>query len=271
MTADRPRVIVVGNEKGGSGKSTTAMHVISALMHAGHRVGSLDLDARQATLSHYLENRRQFAERTGVRLLMPDHRAILPSQEVNRDAADARDRDAVAEAMAALGARAGYVVIDTPGSASALSRAGHSWADLLLTPMNDSFIDLDMLATVDADSYRILRPSAYAEMVWEQRKTRAARDGGRIDWFVMRNRMAQLDSHNRQAVAQALEALSKRIGFQFVPGFSERVIFRELFLEGLTLLDMKEPDAGVRMSMSHVAARQEVRGLLEGLGLPIAL
>lgn len=271
MTTDRPKVIVVGNEKGGSGKSTTAMHVISALMHAGHRVGAIDLDARQATLSHYLENRRHFAERTGVSLMTPEHRAILPSTDANRAVADERDRAAVAAAMDELAARAGYIVIDTPGSASALSRAGHSWADLLLTPMNDSFIDLDMLASVDPDTYRILRPSAYAEMVWEQRKTRAQRDGGRIDWFVMRNRMSQLDSHNRQAVAQALEALSGRIGFRFLPGFSERVVFRELFLEGLTLLDLKQPDAGVRMSMSHVAARQEVRALLDGLGLPAAL
>jgi chromosome partitioning protein len=271
QTPARPRVIVVGNEKGGSGKSTTSMHLIGALLHAGQRVGSIDLDARQATLSRYLENRRSFMARTGVNLVMPMHRGILPSEEPDRALASARDTAAVAAALADLGADADYIVIDTPGSASPLSQAGHSYADILITPMNDSFVDLDVLASVDPEAYKILRPSQYAEMVWEQRKQRAQRDGGSIDWVVMRNRMGQLDSHNRQAVEQALTRLAKRFGFRVASAFSERVIFRELFLEGLTLLDLQDPETGVRLSMSHVAARQEVRALLETLGLPAAL
>lgn len=270
-TENRPKIIVVGNEKGGSGKSTTSMHLIGALLHAGKTVGSLDLDARQATLSRYIENRRNFMTRTGVDLLMPRHRGILPSEDADRDIARERDSVAVAAGVEDVGAGADYVVIDTPGSASHLSWAGHSYADILITPMNDSFVDLDVLAAVDPDAYRILRPSQYAAMVWETRKQRAARDGGSIDWVVMRNRMAQLESHNRKAVEQALEALKKRFGFRMATGFSERVIFRELFLEGLTLIDLKDPDTGVKLSMSHVAARQEVRTLLETLGLPAAL
>lgn len=268
---DRPTVIVVGNEKGGSGKSTTSMHLIGALLHAGKTVGSIDLDARQATLSRYIENRRNFMRRTGVELLMPRHRGILPSEDADRTIAKERDAVAVAAALEEIGAQVDYVVIDTPGSASNLSWAGHAYADILITPMNDSFVDLDVLAAVDPEAYRILRPSQYAEMVWETRKQRAMRDGGSIDWVVMRNRMGQLESHNRKAVETALETLSRRFGFRLATAFSERVIFRELFLEGLTLLDLKDPDTGIKLSMSHVAARQEVRTLLESLGLPAAL
>ena len=105
-------------------------------------------------------------------------------------------------------------------------------------------------------------------IVWENRKKRIQRDGGSIDWIVARNRLSSLDSRNRRAVADVLTTLSNRIGFRVAPGFSERMIFRELFLKGLTLLDLRDPDAGIRLNMSHLAARQEVRMMLEAIGLP---
>ena len=64
-------IIVVGNEKGGSGKSTTSMHVATALARMGHRVGALDLDVRQRSFGRYLENRMAFAQREGLALPIP--------------------------------------------------------------------------------------------------------------------------------------------------------------------------------------------------------
>jgi chromosome partitioning protein len=262
------QIIVVGNVKGGSGKSTTAMHLIASLLHAGYLVGSLDVDAPQYTLTEYLNNRRDYMEAQGIGLPMPTHRSLSPSANTDRVAAEKEDEAAIDEAIDALASVNDFVVIDTPGSNSALSRRAHSYADTLITPMNDSFVDLDVLAKVEPDTFKILRPSQYAEMVWENRKSRAQRDGGSIDWIITRNRLAMLDSHNRRNVDEALTALSKRIGFRIAPGFSERMIFRELFLKGLTLLDLRDPDAGVRLNMSHIAARQEVRMLVEAIGLP---
>jgi len=261
-------VIVVGNEKGGSGKSTTAMHVISALLHAGHSVASLDLDARQATLSRYLENRLSFMKRKGIRLLMPTHVPVLES--IEDIGAEARLDEAVRmqEALDALLPRHDFLVIDTAGSNTHLTRLGHSYADTLLTPMNDSFVDLDNLAEVQPDTLRIVRPSQYASMVWEQRQSRIQRDRRSIDWIVMRNRLGHLESKNQKAIEHVLEGLARRIGFRLAPGFSERVIFREMFLDGLTLLDLRLEGAGVRLSMSHIAARQEIRQLLSVIGLP---
>jgi len=160
------------------------------------------------------------------------------------------------------------VVIDTPGSDTHLSRLAHTWADTLLTPLNDSFIDLDLLARVDPETLKIVRPSVYAEAVWKQRQIRAVQGARPVDWIVMRNRLSSLAARNKRDMGTVIEALARRIGFRVAAGLSERVIYRELFLSGLTLLDLKRGGAGPSLTMSHVAARQEVRDLVAALNLP---
>ena len=264
--ARRPHVIVVGNEKGGTGKSTTAMHLIVALLRDGYSVGAVDLDARQGTLSRYFDNRRVTAARRGIVLPHPHYRRVVRSELGVRAAAEAEEADRLAATLADL-AQCDFVVIDTPGSDNSLSRLGHSQADTLITPLNDSFVDLALLADVDPETHAILAPSTYAEMVWDQKKERATRGGRAIDWIVTRNRLSTLDSRNRRNMEAALNALARRIGFRIAPGFSERVIFRELYLLGLTLFDIREEGSGVDLSMSHLAALQEVRALMRTIGL----
>ncbi|MET4804929.1 division plane positioning ATPase MipZ [Limibacillus sp. MBR-115] len=258
-------IVVLGNEKGGSGKSTTAMHLAVALLRQGKRVGTIDLDARQGTFSRLIENRESFSAESGLKLPMPKHLRIFRSQASARAETEAEERQLFDEALATL-ADCDVVVIDTPGSDSYLSRLGHVRADILITPLNDSFLDLDLLARIDPKGRRILGPSVYSQMVWEQRQERAKQGRRPLDWVVMRNRLAHLDAHNKRAVGNLLGELSRRIGFRLAPGFGERVIFRELFPKGLTLLDLREKGAGVNLTMSHVAARQEVRALLEAVG-----
>ena len=67
----RTHVIVVGNQKGGAGKSTVAMHVIVALMRMGRRTGVLDLDVRQRSLTRYIENRARWIAARGAHLPSP--------------------------------------------------------------------------------------------------------------------------------------------------------------------------------------------------------
>jgi chromosome partitioning protein len=256
--AKQARIIVVGNEKGGSGKSTTAMHLAIGLMLAGRRVGCLDLDLRQRSLGRFLENRAFFAASRGIVLPTPDFRPI----------ADGGDGEAVlAEALRGLLASNDLVIVDTPGSDSPLSRAGHSFADVLVTPLNDSLVDLDGLARVDSETMTVKGPSQYAELVWQQKMRKAQRDGGSMDWVVLRNRLSHLDAHNKREVGRLLGDLARRIGFRLLEGFGERVIFRELFLKGLTVMDLHQSSGPEGMSLSHVAARQEVRGLIEALRL----
>jgi len=260
------RVIVLGNEKGGSGKSTTAMHVTVSLMKQGRKVGCIDLDARQGSLSRYVENRRSFIEETGLKLPLPEVQRIYRSEHDVRSEAETEERESLDRALEEL-SDCDSVVIDTPGSDNYLSRLGHSQADVLITPLNDSFLDLDLLARIDADGRRVLAPSIYSQMVWEQRQHRAKQGLPPIDWVVMRNRLSHVNARNKRDVGQLLEQLSRRIGFRLAPGFGERVIFRELFPKGLTLLDLREKGAGVRLNMSHIAARQEVRELFRAVGL----
>jgi len=250
--------VVIGNEKGGSGKSTVAMHLIVALLLQGSRVASIDLDARQGTLTRYLEHRRMRGD--GDRPLPhPDHRAIAATPD-----RDADDR-LLAQTIEALASRCDYLVIDTPGSDQPLSRLAHSFADILVTPLNDSLIDLDPLGRVDPAARRIVKPGPYSEMVWDARKRRALRRQRPTDWFVLRNRLSALDARNKREMEQLLTSLAARIGFRLVGGLSERVIYRELFLDGLTLLDLGGSRS--QLTMSHLAARQELRRLVDGLGL----
>lgn len=264
-------VIVIGNEKGGTGKSTTAMHIIVGLLREGYNVGAVDLDARQGTLARYFDNRRIYAAKMDLALPHPSYRAIGLSDLRDSYLAKKNDRLRLAETLVELGASCDVIVMDTPGSDNALSRVAHSYADILITPINDSFVDLDLLGRVDHETNDVRALSHYSEMVWEQKKVRAQRDGGSIDWIVMRNRLASLDTKNKRNMDAALDGLAKRLGFRLAHGFSERVIFRELFLKGLTLLDIREDGTDVTLTMSHMAALQEVRHLLQAIGVPEAV
>ncbi|MBF0251136.1 MAG: AAA family ATPase [Alphaproteobacteria bacterium] len=259
-----PHVIIVGNEKGGSGKSTTVMHLAVSLLRLGKTVTVIDLDARQGTISRYFENRRLHAEDTGLDLPMPN---LLQPHAVGDTASLSELDGMLGEAFADMAGSADVVIVDTPGADTPLSRVAHSYADTLVTPMNDSFIDLDVMAKVNARDMTIAQPSHYAELVWQQRMLRAQRGQKPLDWIVMRNRMGHTDSKNKREIEKLLEQLAKRISFRMVPGFSERVIFRELFHQGLTLMDIAEVEGEQALNMSHLAARQEVRALVEAIRL----
>ena len=260
-------ILVVGNEKGGAGKSTVSMHVATALARMGHTISALDLDLRQKTFGRYVENRKAFMAKSGATLPSPhyhdlpevDHASLSPGENVY-------DRR-LSEAVAALEPDSDFIVIDCPGSHTRLSQVAHSLADTLVTPLNDSFIDFDLLAHIDADGRKILKPSVYSEMVWNARQLRAQAGLKPIDWIVLRNRLGAQNMVNKKKMGEALENLAKRIGFRTGPGFNERVIFRELFPRGLTLLDLK--DVGVKqLNISNVAARQELRDMIKALRLP---
>jgi chromosome partitioning protein len=263
-------VIVLGNEKGGSGKSTTAMHVAIALLQAGQRVATIDLDSRQRSLSRYVENRRNWAERGQFNLEIPTHYCVARGFGRRLDEIEAEEFAAFAEALSAVESSHDFVVIDTPGSDSYLMRLAHSMADTLITPLNDSFVDLDVLAAVDPDSFALESVSHYAEMVREARRQRRVVDGGLTDWVVMRNRLSTLGTRNKRLVAAGVEELAGQLGFRPVEGLAERTVYREFFPRGLTALDdVSEETLGLRSAASNVTARDEVIKLIGALQLPI--
>jgi chromosome partitioning protein len=261
-------IIVLGNEKGGTGKSTTAMHVAVSIQKQGFRVGALDLDTRQRSLTRYLENREAYTVGRGVGWTIPEHLVATPSVLPDVRDREREDAELLDSLVGRLEQNNDFVVIDCPGGRTHFSQLAHAMANTLLTPLNDSFVDLDLLAQVNPDTYAVEKLSFYAESVWDGRKQRAASGLSSIDWVVIRNRISTIHSKNRQRMDAALQSLQKRIAFRYVSGLSDRVIYRELFLKGLTLLDLKEIDDGPKLTMSHVAARYEVRKLLGDLNLP---
>jgi len=255
------RVIVVANEKGGSGKSTVAMHIAVALMKRGRRVATIDLDSRQKTFTHYIENRRAWAEHVARGLESPEHLCLATGDESSAS-------QALTDTIDALGHTHEFVVIDTPGHDGPLMRLAHSMADTLITPLNDSFVDLDVLGSLDPDSLAVTRISHYAETVEQAQQQRRAAGQAATDWIVLRNRLSMTPTRNKRLVGAGLEELSRRLGFRCSEGLAERVVFREFYLRGLTALDeLDEATLGKRPTMSHATARQEVETLLEAMNL----
>lgn len=237
------------------------MHVAVGLLRLGYRVGSIDLDARQGTFSRYMANRFEYSAKHKLSLPIPLHFPIERSKADTVVAQEEQDKDFLQMALEELDRQVDFIVIDTPGSDTYLGQLAHSYADTLITPMNDSFVDLDVLARISPETREIKAPSIYTRMVMDQKRIRSERDGGTIDWIVMRNRLSSLDARNKREVGELLQAIADQFGFRLAPGFGERVIFRELFLKGMTLLDLKE-DPQYSMTLSAVSARQEIRELL---------
>lgn len=254
MAGAAPHFIVFANEKGGTGKSTTAVHSAVALAAAGRRVAAIDLDTRQRTLGRYLDNRVATIARRGVQLPMPVFETFDPAKGEPLDEQIDRLADGV-----------DVVVIDTPGRDDPHARQAMLRADTLVTPINDSFVDLDLIGEVDPETYKVRRPSFYAELVWNSRTQKAKTTGSSVDWVLLRNRLQHIEAKNMRRVGRALDELSRRVGFRVIPGLGERVIYRELFPKGLTLLDLAQLG---EVGIAHIAARQELREMIAGFGLP---
>ena len=263
-------VIVLGNEKGGSGKSTLAMHIIVGLLKAGCRVASIDTDSRQLSLTRYLENRDRWARQSGMALELPSHFSVSLGEGDDIREVEASEFAHFTEIVDRLGETVDFVVIDTPASDSYRMRLSHALADTLVTPLNDSFVDLDVLGRVEGPPFAVTDVSQYARLVEEVRGKRLTSLPHATDWVVVRNRLSTLPSRNQRNVIEGLDLLAERLGFRVANGISERVVFREFFPMGLTAFDPFERALlGRRPTMSHVAARAEIRELIEGLRLPM--
>lgn len=268
MSGRAAHIIVVGNEKGGCGKTTVSMHLAVGLLRLGFKVGCIDLDHRQQSLGRYFSNRRSWMERSGIDLPTPTMVVMQPSAAELKAQAAAQEKAGLAGLLGHLASQCDFVVIDCPGSDVALARHAHVHADTLITPINDSLLDLDLLGRLDPVSWQLQAGGVYANLVWELRKERRAAHRSGIDWLVTRSRLSALSDRNKQKMAEILPRMSKVLGFRLADGFGERVIYRYLFLWGLTVLDMEQAGIELGGGKSNQAAREEVIALLRSLWLP---
>lgn len=250
--------IVFANEKGGTGKSTTAVHIAVALSYLGARVASIDLDPRQRTMHRYIENRLGTLEKRGLTLPTPDCEVFRG--ETTGD---------LLAMIRRLEANSDFLIIDNPGRDDPFARIAVEHADTLVTPMNDSFVDFDLIGQVDAETFKVRKLSFFAELIWEARIKRSRitleQQRPEMDWIVVRNRTGHVEARNQARLHKALGEMAKRVGFRVTQGLSERVIYRELFPSGLTLLDKGHLG---ELGTSHLVARQELRSLVKALSLP---
>lgn len=269
MARDGAHVIVVGNEKGGSGKSTTAFHLAIQLLHLGYRVATIDVDSRQQTFTHLVRNRRAYAQAHGVKLLTPRHYHLPAAWGDSVTENHKAEFDVFRRAVGEVEDSVDFLIIDTPGFDTNMTRLAHSLASTLVTPVNDSLIDLNVLARIDAETGQPIETSHYSRLVQRARSERLSLDGSTIDWVLVRNRISMLSSRNSRQVHQTLEGIATRFGCRVANGIGERVIFRSLFASGLTVFDGVDGEAGSETTaLSHVSARQEYRNLVVALNLP---
>lgn len=253
MTA---KIIVFANEKGGTGKSTLAMHLLVGLLRMGKKVASFDLDYPQGTLTHYLENRQAFLKDMGTPIPMPQH--VHWDDEMSRIYTLRGQIDKLKEQV-------DVILIDTPGSAHTLTQEAMILADTLVTPLNDSLIDLDVLAQIDTNTLKIKGPSHFSQKVWSTRQQRMIERRPPLNWVIVRNRLTYVKSKNAQLMQVLLNALSRRIHFSLASGIADRVVYRELFLKGLTMMDLKENGLNMPTSVSAVSGRQEIMDLIQNI------
>jgi chromosome partitioning protein len=289
-TQSPPHVVVIGNQKGGSGKSTFAMHIIVALLKAGKRVASFDLDLNQLTLTRYLSNRRDWDREHELKLELPDHYPVteeVPYGSASSHSADLRqfllklkkigrahNHDFIDGSTSSHNAdlrqfisqlkkierahKHDFVVIDTPGGVQHLSLVAHGMADTLITPINDSLVDLDVLVAIERSDLDP-QPSVYAKTVQRALEARRKVSGRSTDWIVVRNRGELVQSSNQCQITQVLDVIRTILGFRIARGLLERPAYREFFAAGLTAFDpVKAP---------NFLARLEVQNLIREVGL----
>jgi chromosome partitioning protein len=261
-----PKVIVVGNEKGGAGKTTVASLVSIAMGYQGARVAVIDLDLRQSSLGRFMANRRRWLESAGVAAPTPQEFKLADNTDELSRADPGAIVDLFEQAITLAMRHAEIVVIDTPGGDTPVSRAAHLQADIVVTPMNDSFVDFDVLGVIDPLTLDLIRPSHYSRVIHDARRTRISYGRG-LDWVVMPNRLAPSEARNRERLLRGVEALSKQIGFRIGPPLSERVIYREVFPFGLTVADLAAGVRPIRVSPPKQAVKQEMNALLSALKL----
>lgn len=223
------QIIVFANEKGGVGKSTLAFHTCVALARMGHQVLAIDLDRRQQSLQRALENRDATARSLGVQLPSPQH-CVLEHQTGAM----------LSQEIARFGGGCDTIVIDVAGQDSPIARRAIAMADKLVTPVNPTFVDLDSVAHFNAATMKLSSPGRFAEVVGALQSERISRGLQKTDWMLVKNRVRRNEKLQLERFNKAVDQLPIHLGLRLIPGLSERVAYRELFMFGLTHADCKE-------------------------------
>lgn len=276
-------IIVFGNEKGGSGKTTTIMNIMVALLKKGFTVASVDIDSYQHSLSSYIQKRQHLID-SGLNILTSRHFRLIdglgkkylnPKEIDNKtysqliipfDSEIGFIEEKIAHTIDTLSKDYQFILFDTPGSHTEISKTVHSFADIVATPINDSFLDFELLGKINPNDSNAITPGPYSAMLFDQRAKKAERSQKKIDWVVITHRLFEIDTRNQKNIDLAVHRLSKRLSFRMADGFGRREIYRASFDQGVTVLDDNVPlIKSQRGRPSIMAAITEVYMLMKDL------
>jgi chromosome partitioning protein len=221
-------IVVVGSIKGGTGKSTIALHLATLAMQENYDVYTYDMDFPQFSFERFFRNRKNSNLPVWKRHLSFKDFTQIP--DMNEE---------------------GLHIIDTPGRYDQDLINIHKRADVIITPVNDSFIDIDTLMEVDRERWGKL--GSYYELIFENKKNKPD-----SLWLVVRSRSSTLNSLHKKDMESRLEDLSRKLDFKLLQGLKERTIFRELFAKGQTVFDLKN-----KLAISQLAAKMEIKLLFK--------
>jgi chromosome partitioning protein len=239
------------------------MHLAVGLIKAGRRVATLDIDFEGRTLSQYIHNRLGFAQANELALDTPAHYRVTDALSNTKSGeTETAEINFISSAIAAAESDHDFIIIDTPSVLTKSNLFAHALADTVISPINDSFLDLDAIVPSTEMTQEIAR-SAYTAAIHRAREARELVTSRTIEWLVIPNRVfSSLDTRNERTIRMAIEEASLRLGFRIAPGIAELLVYRQLFPKGLTAFDpMEESLLGVKPGISHVLARQDLRQL----------
>ena len=247
-------LVVFANEKGGVGKSTLAFHCALALAHLGKRVLAIDCDRRQQTLRHLLEARDGTMRALKVDLPRPSH-AVL----------DKQSGALLLQEIERLGRDCDFILIDLPGHDSPVARRAIALANTIVTPVNCSPADIHGLGSVNPVNHQLRKAAPFAELIVAMRAERIVSGLDPFDWVVVKNRIRRCELRLILSADRDLATMARDLGFRFINGLTERLIYRELLPFGLSHSDLRLIPGLGRTRSVHAL---ELQQLLEGLDLP---